>query len=555
MVAVHAAEEEAEEDLAHAVAGRLVHRLDGVEAGAGHELRDEHLLAREGRHDVGHDDERVPAEDARQRALVLGLELVVELLADPVADLLGRRLDVDPRRDLLHQPQDHAEVLHVGADGLGDAGVLHLDRHVAAVEQRRAVDLADRRRGDRLLVEGGEDLSERRLQLALDHLAHVGEADVRRGVAQLAQLALELVAVLLRHQPDVEEGEHLAQLHGRALHGPQRGDDLLRGLEVAALERGLAAALVAREVRRLGAEPARPLADGEPRDARRAGDPRRRDAVLGHGPEGCQGAGVAVSAGGAAAGDGAAGATLGVGVGVGVAPGAGVALGVGVPLGVGVALLSGVGVAFSLSLSFRSLFRCRRRWWCARRGGDGVAGGQLDERDDGGRGDEGEQAGDDGQPPLLAREPPAARLVVGARCGDLAIERLEVLPRRRRQRVELRAVAATCAFFAVGLRRGVTALTASTGRSSSADTTATTTGVKAAATTVPDCQIMGTMKAAAALDAPAISRVFGETPCAAGRSEATATHASEDQPVWTCDPGTMSCEPSGQRTHALWPPS
>ena len=51
-------------------------------------------------------------------ALVLGLELVVELLADARADLLGGRLDVEPRRDALHQPQDHPEVLHVGADGL-----------------------------------------------------------------------------------------------------------------------------------------------------------------------------------------------------------------------------------------------------------------------------------------------------------------------------------------------------------------------------------------------------------------------------------------------------
>ena len=118
--------------------------------------------------------------------------------------------------------------------------------------------------------------------------------------------------------------------------------------------------------------------------------------------EGCQGAGVGVSAGGAAAGDGAAGVALGVGVGVGVALGAGVALGVGVPLGVGVALLSGVGVAFSLSLSVSvSLFAAAAEDGGARAaGGHGVAGGQLDERDDGGRGDEGEQAGDDGQPPL-----------------------------------------------------------------------------------------------------------------------------------------------------------
>ena len=88
------------------------------------ELRDDHLLARQAGDDVGDDDERVAAEDPRQRALVLRLELVVELLADPRADLLGGRLDVEPGRDLLHQPQDHPQVLHVGPHRLGDAGVL-----------------------------------------------------------------------------------------------------------------------------------------------------------------------------------------------------------------------------------------------------------------------------------------------------------------------------------------------------------------------------------------------------------------------------------------------
>src|SRR5215212_3421649 len=104
------------------------------------------------------DDEGVAAEDPRQRALVLRLELVVELLPDPAADLLGRRLDVDAGRDLLHQPQDQSEILHVGPDRGGDPGVLDLDRHLAAVVQRRAVDLADRGGGDRLRVEGGEDV-------------------------------------------------------------------------------------------------------------------------------------------------------------------------------------------------------------------------------------------------------------------------------------------------------------------------------------------------------------------------------------------------------------
>ena len=85
----------------------------------------------------------------------------------------AERLRVEAGRDALHQPQDQPEVLHVGADGAGDARVLDLDRDVAPVVQRGAVDLADRGGGDRLLVEVGEDLVERLAELLLDHLAHV----------------------------------------------------------------------------------------------------------------------------------------------------------------------------------------------------------------------------------------------------------------------------------------------------------------------------------------------------------------------------------------------
>ena len=160
VVAVHAAEVEAEQDLADAVALRLRVALDLLEADALDELGDEHALARERRDHVGHEDERVAAVDPRERALVLGLELVVELLLDPVPDLLADRLGVEPRRDPLGQPQDHAEVLQVGAHRRRDPRVLDLDRDVAAVVQPRTVDLPDRRGRDRLLVELLEDLIE-----------------------------------------------------------------------------------------------------------------------------------------------------------------------------------------------------------------------------------------------------------------------------------------------------------------------------------------------------------------------------------------------------------
>ena len=183
-----------------------------------------------------------PRKIRASRALVLGLELVVELLVDPLADLVPDRLRVHPRRDPLGEAQDQPEVLHVGAHRRSDARVLDLDGHLAAVAERRAVHLTDRGGGDRLLVELGEDVGRGFVELVLDHLAHVLEGHRRSGVAQRRQLALELVAVLRRHEPDVEERHHLPDLHRRALHRPERGHDLLGGLDVTPLERGVASA-------------------------------------------------------------------------------------------------------------------------------------------------------------------------------------------------------------------------------------------------------------------------------------------------------------------------
>ena len=71
-----------------------------------------------------HVGERVAAERALDGAVVLGLDLVVELLGDPLAQLAVERLDVEPGREPLDQRQQQREVAQVGLDRLGDAGVL-----------------------------------------------------------------------------------------------------------------------------------------------------------------------------------------------------------------------------------------------------------------------------------------------------------------------------------------------------------------------------------------------------------------------------------------------
>ena len=194
-----------------------------------------------------------------------------ERISSPIA------FGIEARRDALHQPQDDPEVLHVRAHGLRDAGVLDLDRDVAAVVQPRLVDLTDRGGGDRHRVEGLEDVLDALAVLGLDDLAHVLEGDLRRGVAQLGELGLELLAVLLGHEADVEERHHLAELHRRALHRPERRDDLLGGLELALGQRALLALVAARDVRRARAHLLGGRRGGQPPDLRRAAQTRGRD--------------------------------------------------------------------------------------------------------------------------------------------------------------------------------------------------------------------------------------------------------------------------------------
>ena len=91
----------------------------------------------------------------------------------------------------------------------------------------------------------------------------------RRGIAEGRELRLELLAVLGRDDPEVDERQHLAELHRRPLHPAEDGDDLLGGLDLAPLQRLLGPLVGAGHVGRAGSRPA----DGLPR--RRGPDPRQ----------------------------------------------------------------------------------------------------------------------------------------------------------------------------------------------------------------------------------------------------------------------------------------
>ena len=246
-------EVEAEDDLTEAVPlgrGLGAHRVEPI---ALDELGDDHPLSAEGADHPRHVDERVPFVQPRHRALVRRLELVVELIDDALADLARHRLRVELGRQRAGQTEQHPEVLHVGSHGIGDPRILGLDGDLAAVSKGGPIDLADRCRGNRLGVEVGERRVDGLLQVGLDHPSHRVERERRRRVAERRQLRLEPFPVLRRDHSEVNEREDLAELHRRALHPPEDGDDLLRGLELTALEGDCGAFIGATDVCRTGA--------------------------------------------------------------------------------------------------------------------------------------------------------------------------------------------------------------------------------------------------------------------------------------------------------------
>ena len=114
---------------------------------------------------------RVTDEVAMEGLGVAPLEPVVELLADRAGELVHELAHVDEveRPDaLLDDSRGLVEEAEVGLDLLRRARPLHLDGDDVAVREHRAVDLADRGRGDRLAVEFEEEALDRLAELLAD---------------------------------------------------------------------------------------------------------------------------------------------------------------------------------------------------------------------------------------------------------------------------------------------------------------------------------------------------------------------------------------------------
>ncbi len=95
----------------------------------------------------------------------------------------------------------------------------------------------------------------------------------RRVVAQLGHAALDALGALVLHARELDGGEHLADLHGRALHLPELDDDLLDDVGGALGLRALLRLVGAHAVQRPAAGDPAALGGDEAAEARGAPQP------------------------------------------------------------------------------------------------------------------------------------------------------------------------------------------------------------------------------------------------------------------------------------------
>ena len=166
------------------------------------------------------------AQQPLDAALVLGLELVVELLADPLAQLGGERLRVQTRREPLDERQQHRRVAQVRLDRLGDPRVLDLHGDLVAIERRGAVDLTDRGGGERTLFEVGETRARAAAELLAHQLLEPGERTGGTSSRSAASLRCSSSRCVLGKAVELDHREHLTDLHRRAAHPAELVDEL-----------------------------------------------------------------------------------------------------------------------------------------------------------------------------------------------------------------------------------------------------------------------------------------------------------------------------------------
>ena len=168
---------------------------------------------------------RLPGEQPAEPREVARLGEIVGLLVELALRLRHHAADIEVERQQPGHAQQRRDVVHVAVDGARHAGVLHLEREVAAVDGARAMHLADGGGRDRLVVERGEAALPAVPPLAAEHATQLRE---RHGVRIGAQDG-ERLRHFRRQQVVAFEREDLPELHRRAaqvrqaLGEPRRG--------------------------------------------------------------------------------------------------------------------------------------------------------------------------------------------------------------------------------------------------------------------------------------------------------------------------------------------
>jgi hypothetical protein len=153
---------------------------------------------------------------------------------------------------------------------------LDLHGYVVAVKRRRSVDLADRRRRERALAELREHAAERSAELGSHQPLELRERDRRDVVAELGELRLQRLALVVGEPVELDHREDLPDLHRRASHLPELLDELVDERGGAFILRGGSALGRADTIGRPHPCPSEALAGHEPADPCGPRDPPAR---------------------------------------------------------------------------------------------------------------------------------------------------------------------------------------------------------------------------------------------------------------------------------------
>ena len=148
---------------------------------------------------------------------MLGLADIVELFAQARADLDRDLGGVDRGIEALADGEQQLQLLQIGFDRRLHVGILQLAGKLCAVERARAMHLAERGGGRRLMLEALEFLLPAGAELGLHAPLDEGPAHRRRLALQLDQFV-----GVFRRQRVGNGGEQLRHLHDRALEAAER---------------------------------------------------------------------------------------------------------------------------------------------------------------------------------------------------------------------------------------------------------------------------------------------------------------------------------------------